>query len=191
MIAIPSGPPLVRMEDGTVAALDPVWLRFGITRAAQHAGYRSWWPADHIGAGVIEYFSRRASEGVVPLERVIEAVRAVLNATGYSDVAAHFAPPPPPVRLDLARLAREAGAGGELGFFSLLDAELAAPPLRRATALSVAGLRDAVKTLLAARVWSRSCERLAGEIVARVQERLAAMQATGASSARTLMLRIT
>lgn len=190
MIAIQNGPPLVELEDGSLTALEKSWLRHGITSAAQGAGYRKWWLADHIGAGVIEYFSRRVEERIVPVERIIEAVRAVLAATGYEDVAAHFAPPPPPVRVDLRQLAQAAWAGGELDFFSKLDAELASSRVCRARHLRVEGLRDAAKILLGARVWKRACERLTDEIVTHLRDRLGQAASAQSRSGQSVLLQI-
>ncbi len=190
MIAIQKTPPLVQLEDGTLATLEKSWLRHGITHAAHQAGYRKWWLADHIGAGVMEYFSQRVDERIVPLERIVEAVRAVLSATGYKDVAAHFCPPPMPVRIDLRHIAQSAGTGGELVFFSMLDTELASLSGRCTRHLRVEGLKEATKTLLGAHAWRRDCEKLSDEIVTHVRNRLNQYRGRKESASQPFLLRI-
>ncbi|MFQ3577390.1 MAG: hypothetical protein SNJ52_00040 [Verrucomicrobiia bacterium] len=125
MIAPREHLPLLQLEDGTLAAFERDWLKGSIALAAQSAGYRKWWLAEHIGASVIEYFSRRVEDQVVSMDRIVGAVREVLEAVGYRDVAGHFDPIAPPLRISLLTIAEHAGAGGELMFYRLLEKELA------------------------------------------------------------------
>jgi hypothetical protein len=171
MIAHRYGLPLLKLEDGTLATIERDWLRSSIVTAAHRAGYGKWWLADHIGASVIEYFSRRVEENVIPLDRIVGAVREVLQAVGYEDVAGHYAPSIPPLKICLRTLAEAAGTGGELHFYNLLDRELANALATPTRSICLEGLREAVKLLKSAKNWRRSCDELSSEIVNYTNER--------------------
>jgi hypothetical protein len=172
MITTKQGLPLMQLEDGTLAAIESTWLRGSLLRAARVAGYNKWWLAEHVGASVVEYFSRQVEENVVPFDRIVGAVREVLVAIGYDDVATHYEPSPPPLRVPLDQIARKTGPGFELQFFQLLDKALDDAAKSTTQTLHLNGLRDCVKLLLGAKIWRRECEQLRGEIVEHVRERL-------------------
>jgi hypothetical protein len=96
----------------------------------------------------------------------------VLQVIGYADVADHFEPLPPPIRLSLADLAREAGAGYELLFFRLLQAELRAIADSPSVRVELFDLNPCVKMLRSAKNWRRDCTGLRTEIVRFVREEL-------------------
>ncbi len=162
----------MRLQDGTLAAIESAWLRGSLLRAARTAGYSKWWLAEPVGASVVEYFARQVEENVVPFDRIVGAVREVLVAIGYEDVANHYKPAPPPLRLSLDQLARRTGPGFQLEFFKLLDIALEEAVKSSSQTLHLNGLRDCVKVLLGAKVWRRECEELRSEIVEHVRERL-------------------
>ncbi len=172
MIATRHGLPLMELEDGTLASIESTWLRGHLLRAARAAGYQKWWLAEHVASSVLEYFACKVEENSIAFDRLVGAVREVLVAIDYEDIAGEFRPGPPPLRLALDQLAHKTGPGFELEFFKLLDKALDHAARSGNQTLQLNGLRDCVKHLLGAKVWRRECERLRGEIVEHVRERL-------------------
>ncbi len=188
MIAPREHLPLLQLEDGTLATFEREWLKGSIARAAQSAGYRKWWLAEHIGASVIEYFSRRVEDQVVSIERIVGAVREVLEAVGYQDVAGHYDPTAPPLRISLLAIAKHAGAGGELMFYQLLEKDLTSALTARVRNIQVEHLREAVKELVRAKNWRRACDELSYDIVQFAHERVRTLSAARAGD---ILLQIT
>ncbi len=87
-------------------------------------------------------------------------------------MADHFEPLPPPIRLSLADLAREAGAGYELLFFRLLQNELRSIAESPSVRVELFDLTRCVKLLRSAKSWRRDCTGLRAEIVRFVREEL-------------------
>lgn len=123
-------------------------------------------------AGVLRYFRDDLGRDSVTVDEFSHALARVLEAFGVRVVAeeSSAASKADPAALDLRALAREVGAGFELGFFSRLRGELthrlADPP----RVLRLQGLRSCVKHLTAARRWCPRCRRLSGQILAFVDE---------------------
>lgn len=172
MIALPDDLPLVQFEGGEVIAFERGWLVRSLMQAAQKAGYPDWWLAEHVAESVTAYLRLRFDEQVVAVPRLAKAVQSVLQVIGYAEVAAHFEPSPPPVRIFLAELARHAGAGYELAFFDLLGRAVKAAFSSRSSYCEITGLERCVKQLRAKKAWSRDCTALRAEIVAYVREQI-------------------
>ena len=165
MISLRDSLPLVRFNDGRIMDFERGWLSTALLRAAQTAGYKKWWLADHVTESVTSYLQQDFDENVVTICRLEKAVQSVLQVIGYADVARFFQTMPPPVRISLAEIAREAGHGYELVFFQLLRARLreaVAPPTLQ---VELTDLRRCVKMLRSAKNWSSECTGLLGEIV--------------------------
>jgi len=174
MIAFRDGLPLIRFEDGRVINFERQWLVRAVVEAANRAGYDRWWLADHVTESVASYLKHDFGENVVGVESLCEAVESVLKVIGYSDVATHFESPAPPVRLSLIALARQAGNGYELAFFSLLRCTLREVLLERPGRMELTDLQLCVRQLRSAKVWRLDCSRLLNEIVRFVHEELEA-----------------
>jgi hypothetical protein len=174
MIALKDNLPLVQFESGETHAFDRRWLVRSLVRAAQKAGYKKWWLAQHVAESVTSYLFLGFDENVVTIPRLSKAVQSVLQVIGYGEVAQHFAPYPPPVQISLLDLAREAGSGYELAFFEMLRRRIQGLISQRATHLEIFSLEPCVKTLRARKVWSRDCDALRSEIVQFVREQFSA-----------------
>ena len=124
MIAFRDELPLVRFEDGGIAAFERGWLVRSLVQAAQKAGYPQWWLAEQVAESVTYYLRSRCDDPVVALPKLSKAVQAVLQVIGYAEVATHFVPGPPPVKISLPEIVRAAGPGYELAFFGLLGRTL-------------------------------------------------------------------
>lgn len=172
MIALRDGLPLVRFHDGSVIAFERRWLASALVRAAEAAGYKKWWLADHVTESVTSYLEQDFDEHVVTIPRIEKAVQSVLQVIGYSDVARFFRTMPPPVRISLEELARDAGEGYELLFFELLRARLREVAGSEAEQVEFCDLHLCVKRLRAAKNWRRDCSGLQGEIVSFIRGEL-------------------
>ncbi len=172
MIALRDNFPLVRFDDGSVMNYDRAWLASSVARAAESAGYKKWWLANHVTESVSSFLQQDFDENVVTIGRLEKAVQSVLQVIGYSDVARCFQTLPPPVRASLADLARRAGHGYELAFFSLLRDFLRAIPDSESRQVELLDLHPCVKILRGAKAWRADCQQLTGEIVLFIRNEL-------------------
>ncbi|MFZ4775796.1 MAG: hypothetical protein ACOYM3_10550 [Terrimicrobiaceae bacterium] len=169
MIALKDSLPLVRFHDGSVMNFERRWLSSALVRAAETAGYKKWWLADHVTESVTSYLEQDFSENVVTISRIEKAVQSVLQVIGYSDVAQHFRTMPAPVRISLAEMARDAGGGYELVFFELLRVRLRGIIFSETQQVELCDLHRCVKFLRSAKNWRRDCSGLRSEIVSFVR----------------------
>jgi len=170
VIALRDNLPLVRFGDGRVMNFERGWLSTALVRAAETAGYKKWWLADHVTESVTSYLQQDFDDHVVTICRLEKAVQSVLQVIGYSDVASHFRTMPPPVRISLADIARDAGHGYELVFFDLLRTRLRSAMAAPTQQVELCELHRCVKLLRSAKNWRRDCSGLMGEIVTFVRD---------------------
>jgi len=164
--------PLVRFGDGQIMPFDRVWLMRALARAAERAGYKKWWLASHVTESVTSYLEQDFDDSVVTIPRLEKAVHSVLQVIGYADVSGHFQVTPPPARISLAELARDAGHGYELVFFDLLRSRLREAFDARVERLEICDAHRGVKLLRSAKNWRRDCSGLLDEIVSFVREEI-------------------
>lgn len=174
MVAFKEEFPYLKAESGQLFEFDRRWLREAITRAANDAGYPSWWLTDHVTESIAFYLRLRNDESFVAFNQLSQTVRYVLNVIGYKEIGPHFTPSPPPITISLFDLAQAAGAGYELAFFEILSRRIDALLETQVECVQFVSLNACVKHLHGARAWSRACEQLRSEIVAFVRERVAA-----------------
>lgn len=170
MIAFRDNLPLVRFPDGQILPFERAWLSSSLARAADFAGYKKWWLVPHVTESVTNYLEQDFDESVVTTSRLEKAVQSVLQVIGYGDVAKHFRPAPPPVRISLAEIARDAGHGYELIFFELLRARLREAMDAHVERVEICDAHHCVKMLRSAKNWRRDCRGLLDEIVDFVRE---------------------
>jgi hypothetical protein len=172
MIALADGLPCLQFEGGRIIAFRRDWLVRSLCTAAARAGYSQWWLADHVAESVVNYLGNDYAAQVIPVARLGKAVESVLQVIGYAEVARHFAPDPPPVKICLAELAHAAGEGYELAFFEHLARRMEELLGEGITHFEFTGLERCVKHLRARKIWSRRCEGLRSEIVSFVRNRM-------------------
>lgn len=165
MIAFQNNMPLVRYADGQIRPFERTWLSTALARAAERAGYKKWWLAPHVTESVTNYLEQDFDESVVTIKRLEQAVQSVLQVIGYADVADQFRATPPPARISLEELARDAGHGYELVFFDLLRSRLREALEGKPERLEICDAHNGVKMLRAAKNWRRDCSGLLDEIV--------------------------
>ncbi|HEV2096215.1 MAG TPA: hypothetical protein VGQ82_06890 [Chthoniobacterales bacterium] len=173
MVAFKEEFPYLRSDSGQLFEFDQKWLHAAITRAADQAGYPSWWLTDHVTESIAFYLRLRNDEPVVAFSQLSQTVRYVLKVIGYKEIVPYFAPTPPPVSFSLLEVAEEAGAGYELAFFECLERRIAALIDTRTESVHLVGLQTCVKHLQGAKAWTRACDALREEVVCFVREKIA------------------
>jgi len=173
MVAFKEEFPYLRTESGQLFEFNRDWLYAAITRAADEAGYPSWWLTDHLTESIAFYLRLRNDENVVAFSQLSQTVRYVLEVIGYKEIGPHFAPSPPPISISLVNIAHEAGTGYELAFFDLLEKRINGLIRTGADNVQLCSLQSCVKHLRGVKMWTRSCDALREEIVCFVREKLA------------------
>jgi hypothetical protein len=173
MVAFKEEFPYLRTDSGQLFEFNRDWLHAAITRAADEAGYPSWWLTDHLTESIAFYLRLRNDENVVAFSQLSQTVRYVLKVIGYKEIVPHFAPTPPPISISLLDIAHEAGTGYELAFFDLLEKRINTLIETRVDNLQLCSLQSCVKHLRGVKTWTRACDALREEIVCFVREKLA------------------
>ncbi|MBA2242791.1 MAG: hypothetical protein H0W04_07870 [Chthoniobacterales bacterium] len=174
MVAFKEEFPYLRCDSGQLFEFNQQWLHTAIKRAAEAAGYPSWWLTDHITESIAFYLRLRNDEPVVPFDQLSQTVRYVLKVIGYKEIIPHFSPTPPPISLSLVEIAEAAGAGYELAFFDGLEKRMHALVLTGTDSVHLCGLQACVKHLRGAKTWTRACDTLREEVICFIREKLAA-----------------
>src|SRR5881396_4250656 len=174
MVAFKEEFPYLRTDSGQLFEFNRDWLYAAITRAADEAGYPSWWLTEHVTKSIAFYLRLRNDENVVAFSQLSQTVRYVLKVIGYKEIVPHFAPSPPPISISLLDIAHEAGTGYELAFFDLLEKRINMLIETRVDNLQLCSLQSCVKHLRGVKTWTRACDALREEIVCFVRERLTA-----------------
>jgi hypothetical protein len=172
MVAFKEEFPYLRTNSGQLFEFSRDWLHAAITRAADEAGYPSWWLTDHVTESIAFYLHLRNDENVVAFNQLSQTVRYVLKVIGYKEIVPHFSPSPPPISVSLLDIAYQAGTGYELAFFDLLEKRINALVATGADNLQLCSLQSCVKHLRGVKTWTRACDALREEIVCFVRERL-------------------
>src|SRR5881392_3545371 len=174
MVAFKEEFPYLRTNSGQLFEFSRDWLHAAITRAADEAGYPSWWLTDHVTESIAFYLRLRNDENVVAFSQLSQTVRYVLKVIGYKEIVPHFAPSPPPISISLLDIADEAGTGYELAFFDLLEKRINTLVETGVDDLQLCSLQSCVKHLRGVKAWTRACDGLREEIVCFVREKLTA-----------------
>ena len=104
MVAFKEEFPYLRTDSGQLFEFNRDWLHAAITRAADEAGYPSWWLTDHVTESIAFYLHLRNDESVVAFSQLSQTVRYVLKAIGYKEIVPFFAPAPPPICISCSTL---------------------------------------------------------------------------------------
>src|SRR5205814_6412298 len=70
MVAFKEEFPYLKAETGQLFEFDRGWLREAITRAANEAGYPSWWLTDHVTESIAFYLRLRNDESFVAFNQL-------------------------------------------------------------------------------------------------------------------------
>ncbi len=173
MVAFKEEFPYLRCDSGQLVEFDRAWLHAAITRAADQAGYPSWWLTEHVTESIAFYLRLRNDETAVAFSQLSQTVRYVLGVIGYKEIVPYFAPTPPPITISLFEIAQQAGAGYELAFFDHLEKRINALVGIGIDSLRFCGLQAGIKHLQGVKTWTRGCDRLREEVVCFIREKLA------------------
>src|SRR5438309_5102894 len=154
MVAFKEEFPYLRTDSGQLFEFNRDWLHAAITRAADEAGYPSWWLTDHVTESIAFYLRLRNDENVVAFSQLSQTVRYVLKVIGYKEIVPHFTPSPPPISISLLEIAQHAGAGYELAFFDLLEKRIQNLTKTGTDSLHLCSLQASVKHLRRTKVWT-------------------------------------
>ena len=179
MVAFKEEFPYLRCDSGQLFEFNRDWLHAAITRAADQAGYPSWWLTDHVTESIAFYLRLRNDESVVAFSQLSQTVRYVLKVIGYKEIIPYFEPAPPPISISLFEIASDAGTGYELAFFDLLEKRINALLETGVDNLQLCSLQACVKHLRGTKMWTRACDSLREEIVCFVREKLTSNEGLG------------
>ena len=177
MVAFKEEFPYLRCDSGQLFEFDRDWLHAAINRAANAAGYPSWWLTEHVTESIAFYLHLRNDENVVAFSQLAETVQYVFKAIGYKEIIPYFTPAPPPIAISLVDVAASAGSGYELAFFDLLEKRIATLLETGVDNIRFSGLQRCVKFLRGVKQWTRGCDTLREEVVCFIRERLSATRA--------------
>src|SRR6266513_742996 len=91
MVAFKEEFPYLRTDSGQLFEFNRDWLHAAITRAADEAGYPSWWLTDHVTESIAFSLSRRHRETVVAFSPLPQRARYLLTVLGYEEIVPHLA----------------------------------------------------------------------------------------------------
>jgi hypothetical protein len=165
VIALRDSLPLLRQSENEHCSIRKDWICFCLYRAAEKAGYRRWWLAEHVTASMLCHLSKTYGNNVVTPKQLREIAVCALQAIGYAEVALRLDAVVPPFELSLSDLAAEAGPGYELAFFRLLKERIQPALSDSALSIEVYGLQSCVRHLQSVKTWTRGCSLLRNEIV--------------------------
>ena len=98
MVAFKEEFPYLRCASGQLFEFDQKWLHAAITRAADQAGYPSWWLTDHITESIAFYLRLRNDSPVVAFDQLHQPGRYGLKVSAYKQIVPYFSPKPPPLQ---------------------------------------------------------------------------------------------
>jgi hypothetical protein len=161
----------VRAGEGRFIPFDPQRLAHSVHRALAEAGVPDTLLAESIAEAV--YWSARDHQpaAICSPRDIQQQVETVLTWLGLPQVARAYGRRGGRTEICLDQVALAAGSL-ELSFYGQLAQHLATAADRQLQVVQVRGLRACVMRLAGARRWSRSCRRLADDIVAFIHARL-------------------
>ena len=165
--------PLVVLEgvgsskaEGEIVEFENDWLALSLVEAALKAGHGDRWPhARHVAESVALHLELDFDGTVVTLSQITNLAKTAVTAIGYKDIACHLHLTPPPVRISLDDVARDAGQFYELRFFDILRTRLQQAAINRRNTIEIHNVRDGILRLGRSRKWSARCKRLLDEVV--------------------------
>src|SRR5437899_1377943 len=120
MVAFKEEFPYLRTDSGQLFEFNRDWLHAAITRAADEAGYPSWWLTDHVTESIAFYLRLRNDENVVAFSQLSQTVRYVLKVIGYKEIVRILTPPPRPFLFRLWTLPVQRAPDTKLRFLIFL-----------------------------------------------------------------------
>ena len=164
MISLIGSRPAIQVGRHQVIQYDTLWLATALRRAALAAEREDFPFVDDIRMGIEKYLETKCPLNLLTLSELFDRMRHMLVRIGCETIAEKLEPLAPPVTISLMRLAKEAGSGYELAFFSLLREELADLQAAGAEEIRFSGLREASQLLCCAEKWDARCDAVLADI---------------------------
>jgi len=171
------------MPRGEIVRYEESWFLDIIQEAAQRAGIKDVWFAEHIASGIVIYLRERFAHTSIGIEELFEKIAQTLHVVGFPQIARELEPVAPPAVASLDSLAAQAGNAYELSFFQLLAEAVRDARARGSVQIHFADLSSAVIRLCQTKRWGRRCERLRDEILTFVSNELGGREPGGKFSA--------
>jgi len=165
MIALIDDLPLLEFANGRVCAFRREWLRQNLLAAAERAGYRDWWLADHVAQSVTNYLLAQYDSSVLAASDLRISVAEVLANIGYAEIATHFDPMRPASDISLLEIAGQSGPH-ELTFCALLKESILREIDDQPSCIRLLHLSAAIKRVLGVKLFTEECACFREEIVA-------------------------
>ena len=164
MISLIGSRPAIQVGRHQVIQYDTLWLATALRRAALAADRDDFPFVDEIRKGIEQYLETKCPMRLLPLADLYDRMRHLLVRIGCESIAEKLEPLAPPVTLSLMRLAKDAGNGYELAFFSLLRTELAELQAAGAEEIRFSGLREAAQILCEVEKWDTRCDAVLADL---------------------------
>ncbi|MGC6427245.1 MAG: hypothetical protein ACON5H_09665 [Akkermansiaceae bacterium] len=165
MICLVGNLPVLQVGHHQVVGYGTEWIDEALNRAANECDRDDFPFIDEIRDGVLHYLEHRCPLRVLPLDDLYQRMESMLHKIGCDAIANQLKPLAPPVRVSLARWAREAGNGFELVFFCLLTEDLNTLAECGAEVISFSDIQESAMILRGKKSFTKDCAKLALEII--------------------------
>jgi len=165
MICLIGNLPVLQVGRHHVTGYDTSWIRNGLARASERAGRDDFPFLDDIYDGVVHYLENKCPLRLLPIEKLNDRIRYMLQRIGYEPVARALTAMAPPITVSLETAAEEAGETFELGFFNRLKEEIKSVREVGAEAIYFSEVKESVKMLKQTEKWNDECDALEEEIL--------------------------
>ena len=169
MICLVGKLPVLKIGRHQVPVYGTEWIDRALARAAESANRADFPFVDDIRDGVLHYLEHKCPWRLLPIEDLFARMKRMLCRIGCEEIAKHLEPLAPPIKVSIARAAREAGNGFELVFFQKLQEEIDDLRMRGGEEFHFTDLRESTLILRGCHRWTARCDRLHQEILAFLQ----------------------
>jgi hypothetical protein len=170
MICLTGKLPVLQIGRHQVTGYGTGWIDESLLRAASASNRADFPFVDDIRNGILHYLEHKCPWRVLAIEDLFQRMQRMLRRIGCDAIAEHLQPLSPPLTVSLARAAREAGNGFELGFFKALQEEMDDLQGRGGEEFCFTEIRESALILRGKTRWCRPCEILHQEILAFLQQ---------------------
>lgn len=164
MIAHIGNRPVLQVGRHQVTHYDTRWVIEALERAAAAANLEGFPCLHEIGEGILQYLENKCPLQMIPVSKLHDRVRHMLEAVGCSSIAEQLRPFAPPVTISLLQAARHSGPGFEMAFFERVRSEIAELRREGAADIRFTDHREAVQFAVGRDSWDTVCQRLLDEL---------------------------
>ncbi len=170
MVGLPSQLPLLQVGAYT-SSYEENWVEDSLRQAAAEAGHDDWWFAADIARSLMMYLRDRFPGTSITLDEMTGKLRTTLHKIGFNEIGNHVQLRVNALDVSLRDLALES-EGMEMLFYALLETRMRELFELGVTRVVLTDMRGAVKHLLNARGWTRSCQEMEASVARFVSYKL-------------------